>query len=375
MAAAERWPKWRESGSVMSSDRNVTNMTKPLRQASLKRRDFMMHRAIGQTDDRGLGDWERLWLGPGLFVSSVNGPSSFTDEVQPFDRDYIEFQFRFNGLIEREIAGEIVNVDGGSLLIARYPKRRVSTNAITEGARNVHVTIFCTTDYLEQQFGDFRANMRKQVQDAFGAEPSGNFVQRVPLYPRLTRLAHDLARSHFTTARRMVQAEGYVLVLLSEILAILEADQDDSSVVPRLSDRDFDKLHRVRERLIGTTGHAPTPKDLAREVGLGPTKLKDGFKALFGQSIFAFSHDLRMRHARDLLRRNDMSIARVAETVGYDYQQSFTVAFQRHFGVLPRNYRRNPIALDQTEQNARWNAADGGTDPDRIFGVGRSNVT
>ncbi|QTH20218.1 helix-turn-helix transcriptional regulator [Rhizorhabdus wittichii] len=168
----------------------------------------------------------------------------------------------------------------------------------------------------------------------------------------------------------MVEAEGYVLILVAEILAILEAAQDDSAVVPRLSDRDFDKIHLVRERLIRGTIPPPSLKELARDVGLGPTKLKDGFKALFGQSIFAFSHDIRMRHARDLLRRNDMSIARVAEAVGYDYQQSFTVAFQRYFGVLPRNYRRNPVTLDQNEQEARWSAMDSGNDLDRMFGAG-----
>lgn len=330
-----------------------------------------MLRTIGRTDDRGLGDWEQLRLGPGLFVSSVNAPAEFDDHVEPFREDYLEFQFRFDGAIERPAPNDAMRIDKGSLLISRRPGTRSTCNKVADGARNVHVTIFCTPAYIDQQFGDARGTFRPDIMTALGPEAVAPFELRVPLYPRLTRLAHDLARSHFTSSRRLVQAEGHVLILVAEILAILEAAQDDSTVVPRLSDRDFDKIHLVRERLICGTIPSPSLKDLAREVGLGPTKLKEGFKALFGQSVFAFSHDLRMRHARDLLRRNDMSIARVAEAIGYDYQQSFTVAFHRYFGVLPRVYRRNPVTLDQRDQEARWSAADDGRDPDRMFGAGR----
>lgn len=341
-----------------------------IRHSTLERPGFTMRRAVGSTDDRGLGDWERLDLGPGLCVSSVNGPADFVDEIRPFDTDHIELQFRFDGVVERAQAGGVLRLSAGTLLIGRRVGVGQARNMVVDGNRNVHVTIFCTPDYLEQQFGEFHTGLRPGIALALGRHPEADFAMRVPLYPRLTRLAHDLARSHFTSTRRLVQAEGYVLVLIAEILAILEAAQDDNPIAPRLSDRDFDKIHLVRERLICGTGPIPTLKELARDVGLGPTKLKDGFKGLFGQSISAFSHDLRMRHARDLLRRNDMSIARVAEAIGYDYQQSFTVAFQRHFGVLPRVYRRNPVGLDQTEQNARWSASDNGRDPDRMFGAG-----
>jgi AraC-like DNA-binding protein len=79
---------------------------------------------------------------------------------------------------------------------------------------------------------------------------------------------------------------------------------------------------------------------------LSATKLKSGFKALFGKSISHFANELRMQHALELLRKSDSSILLVAETLGYEYQNSFTVAFRRHFNVLPKDYRRDPMVLD-----------------------------
>ncbi|ARR55904.1 hypothetical protein HY78_21840 [Rhizorhabdus wittichii DC-6] len=343
--------------------------SEPSRHSVLERRDFVMRRMLGPIQDSGLGHWEQLELDPELTVWSVNAPAGFQDELCPFEANFIEFQFRFEGTIERRIGPNSIRLTAGSLFIGRQPEQKAVYNKVPGGDRNAHVTIFCTPRYIEQKFGDFRCGLRPHIADALGPAALQPFAMRVPLYPRLTRLAHDLARSHFTTTRRLVQAEGYVLVLIAEILAILEAAQDDSALPRRLSDRDFDKIHLVRERLIRGSFPSPSLKDLAREAGLGSTKLKTGFRALFGQSIFAFTHDLRMCHARDLLRRNDMSIARVAETVGYDYQQSFTVAFERYFGMLPSAYRRNPTALDQVDQQARWVAADNGIDPDRMFGI------
>ena len=31
--------------------------------------------------------------------------------------------------------------------------------------------------------------------------------------------------------------------------------------------------------------------------------------------------------------------------LGYEYQNSFTVAFRRQFNVLPKDYRRDPMIL------------------------------
>lgn len=347
------------------------------RKLSLERLDYTLH-SVMDSISPGKGHWEHLRLAPGLFASSVNAPASFKDEVRPFESGYIEFQLRFDGTIRRptdETGANHILVPGASLLIYRMPHGRTTSNIMVEGERNAHASIFCTPEFLEQKFGQFRATLRPAYAAALGADATVPLALRISMYPRLTRLAHELARSHFTTQRRLVHAEGQILVLLAEMLAILETAQEDAALPQRLSDRDFDKIHKIRAYLVQSPTPFPSLKQLAKQSGLGETKLKSGFKALFGQSIFAFAHDLRMRHARDLLRRNELSIAQVAESVGYEYQNSFTVAFRKHFGVLPRAYRRNPIDIDEADVMSRLAQADNGEDPDNVFGVSPSRHT
>jgi AraC-like DNA-binding protein len=48
----------------------------------------------------------------------------------------------------------------------------------------------------------------------------------------------------------------------------------------------------------------------------------------------------RMAIARGLLRQKDMSIADVAERVGYSSASTFSTAFSRHVGQPPRSFAR-----------------------------------
>jgi AraC-like DNA-binding protein len=47
-----------------------------------------------------------------------------------------------------------------------------------------------------------------------------------------------------------------------------------------------------------------------------------------------------MAVAKDLLRRQDIELARVAERVGYSSASTFSTAFSRHVGQSPSRYAR-----------------------------------
>ena len=74
---------------------------------------------------------------------------------------------------------------------------------------------------------------------------------------------------------------------------------------------------------------------------MNPTTLKNMFKEIYGTSIAAHIREHRMEAAAQLLQSTDLSVADVARKVGYDSQSRFSDTFKRHFGVLPKEYRKN----------------------------------
>jgi len=106
------------------------------------------------------------------------------------------------------------------------------------------------------------------------------------------------------------------------------------------------KLDAARDLLLGRLADPPGLHELARRVGLNTRKLKTGFRACFGTTVFGFVLTERMRQAYDLLLAGE-PIQSVSYRVGYRSPKNFATAFRRRFGVVPSSVRtgsRSPLA-------------------------------
>jgi AraC-like DNA-binding protein len=107
-------------------------------------------------------------------------------------------------------------------------------------------------------------------------------------------------------------------------------------------------LAAMQDRCIGHTLnliHAQVARDwslstLAHEAGMSRSVFSERFRALIGESPMVYVARWRMLKARELLLDTSLSVARVAEAVGYQSEFSFSKAFRRIFGVPPGVVRR-----------------------------------
>jgi AraC-like DNA-binding protein len=106
-----------------------------------------------------------------------------------------------------------------------------------------------------------------------------------------------------------------------------------------LQPNDIERLHHAKEILIQNLDHPPSLLELARQVGLNDYKLKQGFRQVFGTTVFGYLQTHRMKHAKQLLAERELSVAGVAQLIGYTSQSRFCDAFKRQFGISPREYR------------------------------------
>lgn len=102
----------------------------------------------------------------------------------------------------------------------------------------------------------------------------------------------------------------------------------------------IETIREIHNRLINKIGERVTIEELAKEYLINPTTLKNSFKAVYGTSIAAHIKEHRMKMAAEMLRDTDMSIAEIAQAVGYDSQSKFTAAFKKFYRVLPKEYKK-----------------------------------
>jgi AraC-like DNA-binding protein len=152
--------------------------------------------------------------------------------------------------------------------------------------------------------------------------------------PRLFRLLDEISNADVKGPSRLLWHEAKTLELIASMTdELVEADRATN---PRLlAVQDIDRLERVRRCLLEHLEAPPTLAQLARTAGFSETRLKGGFRARFGTSVFAYLRHGRMEEARRLLLERHLNVTEVAQRVGYANPSKFAAAFRRQFGMSP----------------------------------------
>ncbi len=81
-------------------------------------------------------------------------------------------------------------------------------------------------------------------------------------------------------------------------------------------------------------------KNMARMVTLSPVYVSSMFKKEMGVSISSYFTEVRMEKAKELLKTTPMSVAAIAEAVGYQDTRYFSKLFIKTVGIKPMDYRK-----------------------------------
>ncbi len=139
----------------------------------------------------------------------------------------------------------------------------------------------------------------------------------------------------YTGAVKKLYLESKALELLAVCVnTIMQKDCDRGKLI-KLSPSDMDSLAQAKELLDNNLSSCVTIASLARSVCLNESKLKSGFKHVYGKPVYTYLLDKRMETARIFLETRHTSVAQVADFVGYESGSSFSKAFHKKFGFYP----------------------------------------
>lgn len=132
-----------------------------------------------------------------------------------------------------------------------------------------------------------------------------------------------------TTNELFIKARAYDLIAYE--LKML----NDSYKEPNLNKDDIKALNSAMQILKQNYKNPPTIQSLARSICINETKLKLGFKELFGMTIHASITQARMQEAKQLISQKELNLAQISKELGYKQQHNFTTAFKKYFGINP----------------------------------------
>ena len=168
------------------------------------------------------------------------------------------------------------------------------------------------------------------------------FHQSLRLTTAMQPVLRQLLDCPYHGVTKRLYLEAKVLELLAMQFYQLTDEPGVALAPPNLRPTDIERLHQARDILQQQFDEPPSLLELSRQVGLNDFKLKQGFRQVFGTTVFGYVQTCRMTQAQMLLHDRELSVALIAERVGYASPSRFTEAFKRQFGVTPSQYRRQP---------------------------------
>lgn len=155
--------------------------------------------------------------------------------------------------------------------------------------------------------------------------------------PSMAIVLNQLINYNLNPSIKQLYFKGKAYELLS--LYFNRSEDADVEQCPFLVDEaNVIKIRKAKDIIISRMAEPPTLQELADEIGLNIKKLKEGFKQIYGDSVFSFLFDYKMEVARKLLEAGDDNVNEVGHKVGYSTSSHFIAAFKKKYGTTPKKY-------------------------------------
>lgn len=258
------------------------------------------------------------------------------------DQDWIHIQFRIAGGGFESISGLVMETPEQSCIVSRYPKNSIIDRTVQKAGHWRYACLYASPkglmELLDIQSSGVPEESRWLIADGQGQEFRSSTL---PIQSRMVMSVQDVLSCPFRSISRRAYMRSKALELLSTLIHVLEAGTERRGGAGiGVSAADAERLARARDIMTENLESNLTLAELARRVSLNRTKLAVGFKAIYGISVQAYWRDAKLSRARELLMQPNARITEVALSLGYSELSSFTRAFTRKFGFLPREYRK-----------------------------------
>lgn len=125
----------------------------------------------------------------------------------------------------------------------------------------------------------------------------------------------------------------------SLLLSMPRSSQSGYALVPISAPHSDHKIREIEEFMRTVIDREVSAEYLAERIGMGARSFVRRFKRATGHAPGAYMQLLKIASARDMLEKDNASVAVVSSCVGYSDLAFFRRLFKRHTGLTPSEYR------------------------------------
>lgn len=281
------------------------------------------------------GTFEETLLEEGFFVLTHKNENDFVEVLEhEINNSYIQFHFCTKGLAVFVFnqGNYKLNINEETSLLLYNPQRDLPIHVELQP----HSWIVSVVISIEK-FHNLFSKDANYVSFLTDDNKDKKYYNDGKINPSMAVVLNQMISYNLNSSVKSLYYKGKAYELMS--LYFNRSEDADVEQCPFLVDEvNVAKLKKAKDIVVSRMAEPPSLKDLASEVDLSLKKLKEGFKQIYGDTVYGFLFDYKMEVARKLLESGDHNVNEVGLKVGYSTASHFIAAFKKKFGTTPKRY-------------------------------------
>ncbi len=281
------------------------------------------------------GSFQEVFIEDGFFVLKIQNDTTEIQRVaREIDSSFIQFHFCLKGSAKFVFnqGNYALEVSEENSLLLYNPQIDLPLN-LELHPNSWLVSVVMTIRKFHSLFSkeaDYIPFLSKENKDK-------KYYSQEGVSPAIAVVLSQIMNYNLHPSIKELYIKGKAYELIS--LYFNKGEGADVEQCPFLVDEDnVRRIRKAKEIMISRMAEPPTLTELSVEIGLSLKKLKEGFKQIYGDSVFSFLFDYKMEYARKMLETGKHNVNEVGLKVGYSTASHFISAFKKKYGTTPKKY-------------------------------------
>ena len=269
-----------------------------------------------------------------IFLKLSNDNSTELIFNHDIDKKHIQFHFCVKGFSKFQFndGRYAFPVSSNNSILLYNPVQELPINALLN-PNSLVISILISI----KKFHSLFSNQADQISFLNKDNIGNKFYKEKKLEPMMSVVLNQMVQLSVHESMHNLYLRAKVFELMS--FYFNRSKEMDIEQCPFLvDDKNIKKIRLAKEIIISRMIEPPSLIDLASEVEISLKKLKEGFKQVYGASVFVFLLDYKMQVSKTLLSSGNYNVNEVALKVGYSTATHFINAFKKKFGTTPKKY-------------------------------------
>nr|WP_299382413.1 AraC family transcriptional regulator [Allomuricauda sp.] len=281
------------------------------------------------------GSYSEILIEEGFYVLKIQNDSGQTKRVErEIDSSYIQFHFCLKGSAKFNFNQGNYQLDvseENSLLL--YNTQKDLPLNLTLFPNTWLVSVVMTIRNFHSLFSSEASYIPFLSED----NKEKKYYSQEMVSPAMAVVLSQMMNYNLHPSIKELYVKAKVYELMS--LYFNKTKDADLEQCPFLADEEnVRRIKLAKEIIISRMSEPPTLAELSKEIGLSLKKLKEGFKQIYGDSVYGFLFDYKMEYARKMLEAGGHNVNEVGLKVGYSTASHFIASFKKKYGTTPKKY-------------------------------------